>query len=85
MKMVSRSGTSMALAAATLFVTGTIAVTTDAEASKKVACYGVNSCKGHGACKSSANACKGQNSCKGMGLTMLSKSKCMAKGGSVRS
>lgn len=85
MKMTTRSGASLALTAAALFVSGAVVATTEAQASKKVACYGVNSCKGHGACKTASNACKGQNSCKGMGLTMTSKSKCLMKHGTVQS
>lgn len=34
---------------------------------EKHACKGMNSCKGKGGCKESANGCKGKNSCKGKG------------------
>ena len=49
----------------------------------KVQCFGVNSCKGTGGCKTATNECKGQNSCKGKGFVMLSESDCTAKGGTT--
>jgi len=52
-------------------------------ATADVPCYGVNSCKGHGACKTTNNACKGQNSCKGKGLTMMTEAKCLKDHGTV--
>ena len=84
MRLADRSGASLALAAAALFAVGSMTVATEAQAAKKVACTGVNSCKGHGACKTAANACKGKNGCKGQGVSMMSKSKCMKKGGTVQ-
>ena len=50
-----------ASAAAALFLAG-LAGAAHAEepgAEAKIKCEGVNSCKGHGECKSAANACKG--------------------------
>lgn len=85
MKIAARSGASLALAAATLFAAGSFVTVSDAEASKKIACVGVNACKGHGACKTAENACKGKNACKGHGVSMMSKSKCTKKGGTVQS
>ena len=84
MKIAHRSGASLALAAAALFAVGSIAAVPQAEASKKVACTGINSCKGHGACKTAANACKGKNACKGQGVSMTSRSKCMKKHGTIQ-
>jgi len=60
-----------------------------------VSCYGVNDCKGHGAChgkvdscsgKNSCNtelSCGGKNSCKGKGITKLTKKECMDKKGKI--
>ncbi|MBY0517574.1 MAG: hypothetical protein K2P81_11725 [Bacteriovoracaceae bacterium] len=68
-----------------------------AETSDQVMCYGVNSCKGQGACagkidacsgKNACNAevtCAGQNSCKGKGLIKLSKKECLDQGGKIAS
>ncbi len=56
-----------------------------AKAAKSVHCFGINACKGKGACKSAKNACKGQNSCKGQGwLPEKSAKACVkAMGGTV--
>lgn len=78
-----KSGVVLAATAAAMLVTGT-AIAPEAEAgSGKVHCYGVNSCKGTGACKTASNACKGQNACKGKGFVELSKGACKKKGGRV--
>ncbi len=82
MKMIATSGTVLAAAAAAI-VMNTAAVSTPAHADYSVKCFGVNACKGHGSCKSTANACKGKNACKGQGFAMMSKTKCTAKGGST--
>jgi uncharacterized membrane protein len=50
--------------------------------SAKVACYGVNSCKGQSDCKSGNHDCKGMNDCKGQGFKDLSAKACAAAGGS---
>ena len=84
MKMTLISGGSIAVVAVALALGGGAATTGAQAASKSVMCAGINSCKGHGACKSASNACKGQNSCKGQGwLPMKSKSACLKKGGKV--
>jgi hypothetical protein len=70
MKISRRSGVVLAAAAAALFVSGVVTVTTSAQAG------GVH-------CAAS-NACKGQNSCKGQGyLETASADECTAKGGKV--
>jgi hypothetical protein len=77
------SGATFAVAAIALAMGGL----SPAPASAKhaaVKCFGINSCKGHGACKTAHNACKGQNACKGMGfLPTKSEAACEAKGGTV--
>ena len=66
MKMTSKSGATLAAAAATLFLAGaTMSTVTYAAGEGK--CVGANACKGQSACKGGANACKGQNACKGKG------------------
>lgn len=82
MKLNAKSGAALAAAAA-LLVLSNIAAVAPATAANKVNCFGVNACKGHGSCKSTANACKGQNACKGKGFVVISKSTCTAKGGST--
>ncbi len=70
----------VASAAAALFLAG-VAGAAHAEepgAEAKVKCEGVNSCKGHGECKSARNACKGQNGCGGQGFVMMTQAECDA-------
>ena len=69
-------------------------VETNVKASE-VMCYGVNSCKGKGACHGKVDACSGkngceasatcagQNSCKGKGFIKLTEADCKSKGGKV--
>ena len=80
MKLNSKSGATLAAAAATLFLAGTT-VSTVTHAAGEGKCIGVNACKGQGACKGGANNCKGQNSCKGQGFSALTKEKCDAAKG----
>jgi hypothetical protein len=42
---------------------------------------GVNSCKGHSACKTATSSCKGLNSCKGKGFLEMSQAECTTAGG----
>ena len=63
-----------------LFVAGAAmtAVPTAAKAADGVKCMGINSCKGHGSCKTASNDCKGHNSCKGQGwVSTKSAKECM--------
>ena len=69
------SGVALAAAAAVMFSTAASTVRAD---EAKVKCEGVNSCKGHSACKSANNACKGQNSCKGKGFVEMTQAQCDA-------
>jgi len=69
------SGVALAAAAAVMFSTVAGSVRGD---EAKVKCVGVNSCKGHSACKSANNACKGQNSCKGKGFVEMTLAQCDA-------
>lgn len=96
MKNPVRTGTMIALTAASLFA-GACKKSDDAsnkpstteakpadEKTAKVHCQGVNDCKGKGGCKSAANACAGQNGCKGKGFVdTASEEDCKTKGGTV--
>ena len=55
----------------------------DGKKDAKVACTGVNECKGQGECAGTGNSCAGSNSCKGKGVTMMSADDCQKKGGKV--
>ena len=81
MKLTPTSGAAIAAAAAALIGSATLPATSAHAVDYTVKCFGLNACKGNGSCKSTANGCKGQNACKGMGVSMMSKSKCLAKGG----
>jgi hypothetical protein len=76
--MTSKMLSSMALAAAAAVLFSTAVVSTASADDAKVKCAGVNSCKGHSACKSANNACKGQNSCKGKGFLEMTQADCDA-------
>lgn len=77
----------IASTAAILLVTGAGSARADQKTgSDQVRCMGVNSCKGHGGCKTARNDCKGKNGCKGQGFVMTSSAaKCQNKGGTVLS
>lgn len=50
----------------------------------EVKCFGLNSCKGKGGCKSNLNSCKGKNSCEHKGVEMKkSKQECVKEGGTT--
>lgn len=84
-------GTVIALGVAALFGTGSALADSsgdghaghDAKKDAKVACTGVNECKGKGECAGAGNSCAGSNSCKGKGVQMTSAEECQKKGGKV--
>ena len=82
MKLNSKSGATLAAAAATLFLAGSVVstVSTPANAAQGK-CMAGNACKGQSACKGGANSCKGLNACKGTGFSMASEAKCKSTGG----
>ena len=77
------SGAALAAAAASLFLSGTVSVSSANAEEAKVQCGGVNSCKGKSECSSAKNSCKGQNACKGEGWMSMSEKQCLEKGGKV--
>jgi len=80
MKMTTKSGTAIAMAAAMLI--GSVGTIQTASARARVGhCLGANACKGLSACKNANNACKGLNVCKGKGFALLTKGKCSRVGG----
>ena len=82
MKLNSKSGATLAAAAATLFLAGAVVSTgsTNANAAQGK-CMGVNACKGQSACKGGNHSCKGLNACKGQGFSAMTKEKCDAAKG----
>ncbi len=74
MKLNSKSGATLAAAAATLFLAGSVVSTVSTSANAAAGkCMAGNACKGQSACKGAANACKGQNACKGPASRWLAK------------
>ncbi|MBI3288729.1 MAG: hypothetical protein HYZ74_04345 [Elusimicrobia bacterium] len=51
---------------------------------KKGECWGVNACKGQGACGGVGHECAGQNACKGQGWLSLTKADCSARNGKFK-
>ena len=73
MKLNSKSGATLAAAAATLFLAGAVVSTGSTSANAAAGkCMAGNACKGQSACKGGSNACKGQNACKGTGFSQTS-------------
>jgi len=81
--MKALSGAALAVAAAGLFLSSTVAVVAADTKEAKVQCAGVNSCKGKSECASAKNGCSGQNACKGQGWMSMSEKQCLEKGGKV--
>ena len=81
MKLTSKSGATLAAAAATLFLAGSVVstVSTPANAAQGK-CMAGNACKGQSACKGASNSCKGLNACKGQGFSAASEKQCNAMG-----
>ena len=47
-------------------------------------CWGVNACKGQGACGGVGHECAGQNECKGQGWLSLTKTDCDGRNGKFK-
>ncbi len=78
------TGALIATAVAGLFIAGTAKAGDEPPASaRKVKCEGINSCKGHGACKSADHACAGKNDCASKGWVWSSVTECNAKSGKI--
>ena len=81
MKLNSKSGATLAAAAATLFLAGAVSTVSSPANAANGKCMAANACKGQSACKGGANSCKGLNACKGTGFSMASQKQCAASGG----
>jgi hypothetical protein len=69
---------SLALAAAAAIAFTAAPVATSLADDAKVACEGVNKCKGQGSCATSKNSCAGKNECKGQGVVQMTQAECDA-------
>ena len=78
MKIGTKNGASLLVSAvAGLLMTTGIATSAAAEDAKTVHCYGVNKCKGTGACGGKGHSCAGENECKGHGYLKMDKETCL--------
>jgi uncharacterized membrane protein len=48
-----------------------------AEEAEQVHCYGINKCKGTGACGGAGHSCAGENACKGQGFLDVEQDTCL--------
>jgi hypothetical protein len=92
MKNPIRTGTMIAMTAATLFAAAcgskapkeTAAPAAMEKTATAVHCQGINECKATAACKTATNECKGMNACKGQGwVEAATAEECTGKGGTV--
>jgi hypothetical protein len=81
MKLTQKSGAKIAMTAAALIVSGATLIGAATADTVKGRCFGVNGCKGQGACKSAKNDCKGLNSCKGQGWLSMTDEECNGQNG----
>lgn len=82
MKRTSKTALAIVAATAALVATGCSSMCGETHEAL-VKCAGTNACKGSSECATPDNSCKGRNSCKHSGWTYMTKSECMAAGGSV--
>jgi hypothetical protein len=81
MKLTQKSGATIAMTAAALIISGATLIAAASADTVKGQCFGVNGCKGQGACKSAKNDCKGKNACKGQGFLSMSEEDCNGQNG----
>jgi hypothetical protein len=82
MKLASKSGASLAAAAAAFVMNASIPASIAVAAEDAmVHCVGVNACKGKNSCQGAGHACKGHGSCKGTGFVDTSATVCDQIGG----
>lgn len=88
MKAKNITGMVLATAVMSLLATGSFIAGDEGKKAeeKSVKCYGINECKGHGACGApdGSHDCAGKNACKGKGWVKVENEKaCTDKGGKV--
>ncbi len=81
MKLTQKSGATIAMTAAALIISGATLIGAATADTVKGQCFGVNGCKGQGACKSAKNDCKGHNACKGQGWLAMTAEECNGQSG----
>jgi hypothetical protein len=81
MKLTEKSGATIAMTAAALIISGATLIAAASAEQIEGRCFGVNGCKGQGACKSIKNDCKGHNACKGQGFLSMTEVDCKGQNG----
>lgn len=76
-------GAAIAVAAAGIFfgLYESVKLMRPASNGAQIACFGINACKGRGACSTAFNGCTGQNQCKGKGYLRVTAKECASQGG----
>ena len=74
---LGKKGALVASAVAGLLMLAGATTMASAEEAEKVACYGVNKCKGVGACGGQGHSCAGENKCKGHGYIKVDQETCL--------
>ena len=74
---INKASVILASAAAGLMAVAGVASTAAADPGDTVHCYGVNKCKGTGACGGKGHSCAGENKCKGQGFLEVDKDTCL--------
>jgi hypothetical protein len=83
MKFDSKTGATIAAAAATLFL-ASATMSSVAYAADEGHCMGANACKGQSACKGGKSPGPGANACKGQGFAQMTKAECTAAKGKFK-
>ncbi len=76
-RTVNRGGLLLASAVAGMLAFAGTPGSASADEAEKVNCYGVNKCKGAGACGGQGHSCAGENACKGQGYLKVEKETCL--------
>ena len=77
-KKLNKGGLVLASAVAGLMgALGGPAMMSAANDAEPVNCYGVNKCKGTGACGGKGHSCAGENACKGQGYLKIDAETCL--------
>ena len=74
---VNKGSLLLASAVAGLLTLAAPAGTAVAHEAEKVECYGVNKCKGTGACGGKGHSCAGENACKVQGYLKIDQDTCL--------
>ena len=75
-KKAAAKGLVLAAAAAGLLGTTGVQAAVEERDGQQGRCYGANSCKGRGECRSVSNECAGKNSCRAKGFRSMTRGQC---------